>query len=75
MRRENRCIYDDNVFRSMWNHKGKYTLYEYSQDYHLLKADQQDAGRTFTFRHDDEGRRIAKYCNGDADAYFLYTRV
>ncbi|WP_319470544.1 RHS repeat-associated core domain-containing protein [uncultured Pseudodesulfovibrio sp.] len=67
---KNSYMHDDNGFRSMWNHKGKYTLYEYSQDYRLLKADQKDEGRTFTFRHDDEGRRIAKYCNGElVEAY------
>jgi len=67
---KNSYMHDDNGFRSMWNHKGKYTLYEYSPDYRLLKADQKDADRTFTFRHDDEGRRIAKYCNGElVDAY------
>jgi len=67
---KNSYMHDDSDFRSMWNHKGKYTLYEYSPDYHLLKADQKDAGRTFTFRHDDEGRRIAKYCNGElVEAY------
>ncbi|WP_319470567.1 RHS repeat-associated core domain-containing protein [uncultured Pseudodesulfovibrio sp.] len=67
---KNSYMHDDNGFRSMWNHKGKYTLYEYAPDYCLLKADQKDAGRTFTFRHDDEGRRIAKYCNGElVEAY------
>jgi len=67
---KNSYMHDDSGFRSMWNHKGKYTLYEYSPDYRLLKADQKDAGRTFTFRHDDEGRRIAKYCNGElVEAY------
>jgi len=67
---KNSYMHDDNGFRSMWNHKGKYTLYRYSSDYRLLKADQKDAGRTFTFRHDDEGRRIAKYCNGElVEAY------
>ncbi|WP_319468833.1 RHS repeat-associated core domain-containing protein [uncultured Pseudodesulfovibrio sp.] len=67
---KNSYMHDNNGFRSMWNHKGKYTLYEYAPDYRLLKADQKDAGRTFTFRHDDEGRRIAKYCNGElVEAY------
>ncbi len=67
---KNSYMHDDNGFRSMWNHKGKYTLYRYSSDYRLLKGDQKDAGRTFTFRHDDEGRRIAKYCNGElVEAY------
>jgi len=67
---KNSYMHDDNGFRSMWNHKGKYTLYEYSSDYRLLKADQKDAGRTFTFRHDDEGRRMAKYCNSElVEAY------
>ncbi|WP_319469496.1 RHS repeat-associated core domain-containing protein [uncultured Pseudodesulfovibrio sp.] len=67
---KNSYMHDENGFRSMWNHKGKYTLYEYSSDYRLLKADQKDEGRTFTFRHDDEGRRIAKYCNGElVEAY------
>ncbi|WP_319471051.1 hypothetical protein [uncultured Pseudodesulfovibrio sp.] len=63
-------MHDDNGFRSMCNHKRKYTLYEYAPDYRLLKADQKDEGRTYTFRHDEQGRRIAKYCNGElTEAY------
>ncbi len=66
----NSYMHDDNGFRSMCNHKRKYTLYEYAPDYRLLKADQKDEGRTYTFRHDEQGRRIAKYCNGElTEAY------
>jgi RHS repeat-associated protein len=47
-----------------------YTLYEYAPDYRLLKAEEEDRDKAFTFRHDEDGQRTAKYLNGElAEAY------
>ena len=66
----NGYTHDENGFRSIWNSGGKYTLYEYAPDYRLLKAEKRETGETFQFIHDEEGRRSAKYCNGElVEAY------
>jgi len=60
----NGYTHDKNGFRSIWNHGGQYTLYEYGADYRLLKAEKRETGEVFEFTHDDQGRRAVKYCNG-----------
>jgi len=45
-------------------------LYEYSPDYRLLKAEEEDRDKAFTFAHDEDGRRVVKYLNGElVEAY------
>ncbi|MGE4194192.1 MAG: RHS repeat domain-containing protein [Pseudodesulfovibrio sp.] len=62
--------HDERGFRSIWSDKGVYTLYEYAPDYRLLKAEEEDRDKVFTFRHDEDGQRVAKYLNGElAEAY------
>ncbi|WP_338668872.1 hypothetical protein [Pseudodesulfovibrio methanolicus] len=62
--------HDERGFRSIWSDKGVYTLYEYSPDYRLLKAEEEDRDKAFTFTHDEDGRRVAKYLNGQlVEAY------
>ncbi|WP_338669174.1 hypothetical protein [Pseudodesulfovibrio methanolicus] len=56
--------HDERGFRSIWSDKGVYTLYEYSPDYRLLKAEEEDRDKAFTFAHDEDGQRVAKYLNG-----------
>ena len=47
-----------------------YTLYEYSPDYRLLKAEEEDRDKAFTFAHDEDGQRAAKYRNDElVEAY------
>jgi RHS repeat-associated protein len=47
-----------------------YTLYEYAPDYRLLKAEEEDRDKAFTFAHDEDGQRVAKYRNGQlVEAY------
>ena len=66
----NGYTHDENGFRSIWNFGGKYTLYEYAPDYRLVKAEKRETGEVFEFSHDEEGRREAKYCNGElVEAY------
>ncbi|WP_419786746.1 RHS repeat domain-containing protein [Pseudodesulfovibrio sp.] len=62
----NGYTHDKNGFRSIWNHGGQYTLYEYGPDYRLMKAEKRETGEVFEFTHDDQGRRAAKYRNGRA---------
>jgi RHS repeat-associated protein len=67
---KNTYTHDDNGFRSIWSNGGTYCLYEYAPDYRLLKMEVEDENRVFTFRHDEEGQRAAKYLNGRlAEAY------
>jgi RHS repeat-associated protein len=33
-------------------------------DYRLLKAEEEDRDKTFTFAHDEDGQRVTKYLNG-----------
>ncbi|XXJ21655.1 RHS repeat domain-containing protein [Desulfovibrio caledoniensis] len=62
--------HDERGFRSIWSDKGVYTLYEYSPDYRLLKAEEEDRDKAFTFAHDEDGQRVAKYRNGQfVEAY------
>jgi RHS repeat-associated protein len=62
--------HDEPGFRSIWSDKGVYTLYEYAPDYRLLKAEEEDRDKAFTFAHDEDGRRVAKYLNGElVEAY------
>ncbi|WP_233490995.1 RHS repeat-associated core domain-containing protein [Pseudodesulfovibrio indicus] len=62
--------HDERGFRSIWSARGVYTLYEYAPDYRLLKAEEEDRDKAFTFRHDEDGQRVAKYLNGElAEAY------
>ena len=66
----NAFTHDDNGFRSIWSSGGTYHLYEYSPDYRLLKMEVEDENRVFTFRHNENGQRIAKYLNGQlVEAY------
>jgi len=63
----NMYTHGKNGFRSIWNHGGKYTLYEYGPD---LKAEKRETGEVFEFTHDDQGRRAIKYRNGQpVEAY------
>jgi hypothetical protein len=40
------------------------------QDYRLLKAEEEDRDKAFTFAHDEDGQRVAKYRNGQlVEAY------
>ena len=59
----NSYIHDENGFRSIWNHGGQYTLYEYGPDYRLLKVEWPEKSE-LAFTHDDQGRRAAKYRDG-----------
>ncbi|EGB15028.1 YD repeat protein [Pseudodesulfovibrio mercurii] len=62
--------HDERGFRSIWSDRGVYTLYEYSPDYRLLKAEEEGRNKALTFDHDDDGRRSAKYLNGQlVEAY------
>jgi RHS repeat-associated protein len=62
--------HDERGFRSIWSDKGVYTLYEYAPDYRLLKAEEEDRDKVFTFAHDEDGQRVAKYLNGQlVEAY------
>ncbi len=61
----NGYTHDKQGFRSIWNNEGKYTLYEYEQDYRLVKAEKRDTGEIFEFSHDEDGQREAKYRNGE----------
>jgi RHS repeat-associated protein len=66
----NGYTHNENGFRSIWNSGGRYTLYEYAPDYRLVKAEKRETGELFEFTHDEEGRREAKYCNGElVEAY------
>ncbi|WP_419785744.1 RHS repeat domain-containing protein [Pseudodesulfovibrio sp.] len=68
----NAFTHDKNGFRSIWNHGGTYTLYEYGPDYRLLKAEKRETGEVFEFTHDDQGRRSVKYCNGKPVAAYRW---
>ena len=59
----NGYTHDKNGFRSIWNHGGQYTLYEYGTDYRLMKAEKRETGEVFEFTHDGQGRRAVKSCN------------
>ncbi|WP_097011879.1 RHS repeat-associated core domain-containing protein [Pseudodesulfovibrio profundus] len=59
----NGYTHDANGFRTIWNHKGQYTTYQYAPDYRLLKAEQENDGIIFTFDHDENGQRKTKYRN------------
>ena len=61
----NRYTHDKQGFRSIWNAKGKYTLYKYAQDYQLLEVTLQDEDTTFSFTHDENGQRAEKLRNGE----------
>jgi YD repeat-containing protein len=66
----NTYTHDDNGFRSIWSNGGTYHLYEYAPDYRLLKMEVEDQNRVYTFHHDEDGQRAAKYLNGQlAEAY------
>ncbi|WP_419786752.1 hypothetical protein [Pseudodesulfovibrio sp.] len=66
----NGYTHDKNGFRSIWNHGGQYTLYEYGPDYRLVKAEKRETGEVFEFTHDDQGRRAVKFRNGQpVEAY------
>jgi RHS repeat-associated protein len=66
----NGYTHDAAGFRSIWNHEGKYTTYQYAPDYRLLRAEQEDAGIVFEFSHDENGQREVKYRNGEmVEAY------
>lgn len=58
-----RYTHDKQGFRSIWNREGEYTLYEYSPDYRLLRAEVEGKGIVFTFSHDEKDQREAKYLN------------
>ncbi|WFS61831.1 RHS repeat-associated core domain-containing protein [Pseudodesulfovibrio thermohalotolerans] len=66
----NGFTHDENGFRSIWSNGGTYHLYEYAPDYRLLKMEEENQNRVYTFRHDEQGRRAAKYFNGQlVEAY------
>ena len=66
----NGFTHDENGFRSIWSNGGTYHLYEYAPDYRLLKMEVENQNRVYTFRHDEQGRRAAKYFNGQlVEAY------
>jgi len=66
----NQYSHDENGFRSIWSFEGKYTRYEYSPDYRLLKSWVEGGDTTFTYRHDEDGQRVAKLRNGQlVEAY------
>jgi RHS repeat-associated protein len=66
----NGFTHDENGFRSIWSNGGTYHLYEYAPDYRLLKMKVENQGRVYTYRHDEDGRRAAKYLNGQlVEAY------
>ncbi|WP_327083021.1 RHS repeat domain-containing protein, partial [Paucidesulfovibrio gracilis] len=66
----NGFTHDENGFRSIWSNGSAYHLYEYAPDYRLLKMEVENQNSVYTFRHDEEGRRAAKYCNGQlVEAY------
>jgi RHS repeat-associated protein len=66
----NTYTHDDNGFRSICSNGGTYHLYEYAPDYRLLKMEVEDQNRVYTFHHDEDGQRAAKYLNGQlAEAY------
>jgi RHS repeat-associated protein len=66
----NGFTHDENGFRSIWSTGGTYHLYEYAPDYRLLKMEVENQNRVYTFRHDEQGRRAAKYFNGQlVEAY------
>ena len=66
----NTFTHDDNGFRSIWSSGGTYHLYDYSPDYRLLKMEVEDENRVFSFRHNENGQRAAKYFNGQlVEAY------
>jgi len=70
--------HDEKGFRSIWSHGGTYYLYKYSPDYRLLRMEVEDQNRVFTYRHDDNDQRIAKYCNGqliEAYAWLDFVRL
>ena len=60
----NLYTHDKSGFRSIWNHGGQYTLYEYAPDYRLMQAEKRETGETFEFAHDGQRRRAAKYRDG-----------
>jgi len=67
---DNGYTHDKNGFRSIWNNRGKYTTYKYASDYRLLEAHLEDDDTRYTFDHDDNGQRMAKYRNGSiVEAY------
>jgi RHS repeat-associated protein len=66
----NGFTHDANGFRSIWSNGGTYHLYEYAPDYRLLKMEVENQGRVYSYRHDEDGRRAAKYLNGQlVEAY------
>ncbi|TDT92002.1 RHS repeat domain-containing protein [Pseudodesulfovibrio indicus] len=66
----NGFTHDENGFRSIWSNGGTYHLYEYAPDYRLLKMEVENQNRVYAFRHDEQGRRAAKYFNGQlVEAY------
>ncbi|NDV18190.1 RHS repeat-associated core domain-containing protein [Pseudodesulfovibrio sp. JC047] len=66
----NTFTHDKNGFRSIWSNGGTYSLYEYSPDYRLLKMEVEDQNRVYTYRHNKDGQRAAKYLNGQrVEAY------
>nr|WP_287411482.1 hypothetical protein [Pseudodesulfovibrio sp.] len=56
-------VHDDKGFRSMWCRKGTYHHYKYAPDYRLLRMEVEGQDRVYSFRHDENGQRTAKYLN------------
>lgn len=66
----NGFTHDENGFRSIWSNGGTYSLYEYAPDYRLLKMEVENQNRVYTYSHDENGQRSAKYLNGQlVEAY------
>lgn len=65
-----RYTHDGNGFRSIYSHRGNYTTYQCAPDHRLLRTEKEDDGLVFEFTHGEDGRREAKYCNGEiVEAY------
>ena len=61
--------HDERGFRSIWSDKGVYTLYEYTRTTGCSRP-RRTGDKVFTFAHDENGQRVAKYRNGElVEAY------
>jgi len=68
----NTYTHNDNGFRSIWSSGGTYHLYEYTPDYRLLRMEVEDQNRVYTFQHNKDGQRAAKYLNGQLVEAYLW---
>lgn len=62
--------HDEKGFRSLWANGGTYHRYKYAPDYRLLSMEVEHQNLVYSYQHDDGGKRVAKYCNGQlVEAY------